>query len=437
MDSRFGTQADRRQTLTPPSSFAPPPVTREDEETYSYHELIRLGGRPVCSLADFKKAYRTPQQHARALIPWLDVQDIENLRSEDIKAFTTQLEQWRHFQHWQSTTRGIPYVMHGKNSSEFQHFLEEKRRGFRAMGEERIANGPDFEASMWTQWQQRHDVKSRTSRREEASNTRKGARESMAATKRRLKAAGFNSRRPFRFHNDPKEQDERTTWIEYLRFECWLQDTCGDRATQPSEADKAGGLDIDAGQSLVTNLEDLKTGRPRRTKTTGPRAELHTSFAEAQQSRDGANGPETMPSAQVTRNSRELKRNEEHELQQRRLEWIMAQLASIETNTQAPLGPRSTTKRKRGDDEDEIEDEDAAQAEGSLRKKKRDISGRKTRRQVPGPRPKDVNVDPKSRRKAALEELKQPRMMLGLICPVQETRTISDDGHRRSVRLRQ
>ena len=416
LDSSVGTQPNSRQTLTPPSSFTPPPITREDEETRSYQELIRLGGRPVCSLVDFQKAYRTPQQHARALIPWLDELDTKNLHSDDIKAFTTQLEQWIHFQEWQLETRGRPCTMHGSNSSEFQHFLEEKRQVFLAMGEERIADGLNFEASMRTQWQQRLDVRGRAGLRDQGMNRHKGARESMAATKRRLKAAGFNGRRPFRFHNDPNQQDERATWIEYLRFECWWQD----RTTQIHEANKAEDPDLETGQSSVTGLKDSKTGRPRprRTKTTNPRAELHSSFVEVRQSHDEANDPEIIPIAQAPQNSLQHKRNEENELQQRRLEWIIAQIASIEASTQAPV-PNPTAKRNRGDDEDGSKDEDATQAGGSLRKK-RTISGRKTRPQAPGSRSKDVNVVAKSPRKAAPEVQKQSRMMLGLICPVPE-----------------
>ena len=273
----------------------------------------------------------------------------------------------------------MPHAIHGNSSTEFLQFLEEKRRVFRAMGEERIVDAPDFEAAIRTQWQHWQEVKRRTGRREQASSTRKAPREIISVTKRGLKAAGFNSRRPFSFHNDPKEQDERTTWIEYLRFECWWQDTCGDRATQLGEADNAGGSDQEAGQYLITSPGDLKTRRPRlgRTRTTDPRAELHPSFEEAQLPRDGAKDPETMPGAQIPRNSRESKRIKEYELQQRRLEWIVAQLASIEANTHACFGLRSTTKRKRAD-EDKIEDKDAMQAEGLLRKK-RNINAKKTR----------------------------------------------------------
>ncbi|KAI0536605.1 hypothetical protein GGR58DRAFT_474957 [Xylaria digitata] len=49
-----------------------------------------------------------------------------------------------------------------------------------------------------------------------------GFAEYTEAARRRLARHGFA--RPFQLLEDPEQQDERVTWIEYLGFECWWLD---------------------------------------------------------------------------------------------------------------------------------------------------------------------------------------------------------------------
>lgn len=432
------TQSIRRQTLTPPSSFTLHPITREDNETRSYHELIRLDGRPVCSLLDFQKAYNTPQQRAKVLIPWLNVLDIENLDREDIKAFTTQLEQWEQFQEWQLETRGMPRTMGNNDSTEFRHFLNEKRRAFRAIGEEQIADGPNFETSMRRQWQQQHDLESHAGLKGQAMNTYKATRETMAVTKRRLRAAGFKSRRPFKFHNDPKEQDERTTWIEYLSFECHFQHTGNDRLRQLGEVNKMEEPELKTGESFDTGQGKPKTPRQRprrRNGTADPQAEQQNSLMEAQQSWPEPDGSKPiLGGGVVSRKSWQQTTKQWHEIQQQRLDWIIAQITSIEASNQTRHVTQSSTKRKRGDNEDENQNEEKDGAQGGSPKKRRKIRGSKPRYQASGLR-LHVNTKATQRQRPAAPRQKQSRMMVDLICPIPQTRSTSNDGHRRSVRL--
>ncbi|KAK7421732.1 hypothetical protein QQZ08_009820 [Neonectria magnoliae] len=73
------------------------------------------------------------------------------------------------------------------------------------------------------------------------------------AVKRRLARHGFT--RPFHLHEDLKQQDKLTTWIEYLNFECWWLD----RHTSVIEHFKP------AHDKAWQELVDLKVLRPHET----------------------------------------------------------------------------------------------------------------------------------------------------------------------------
>lgn len=322
----------RQRTLTPPATFKLPAISSEDEETSSYHELQRRGGRPVRPLEDFQKALRIPQPHVEVLKPWLHVLEIGDIRSEDVKPFTTQLESWKEFEQWQLETRGVAIHAQDTSLTDFSQFLEEKRRVFLAMGETRIAEGPNFEATIKVQWQQRQNIQIPEPTQRRVMRHEHQTRETMAKAKQRLKRAGFTSERSFRFLKNPKTQDARTTWIEYLRFECWRQDEL-----------------------------------------------LHQTEQEHQ----------------------------ELELQERRMQWIIAQIHEIEADTEAPRDSTRIAKRKREADEDEAGDDHTDQLNIPTTKR-RVIRGKTSRIQHT-----DVDIKPrldanrlaKRKRKADQEEV--------------------------------
>ncbi|KAH9886816.1 hypothetical protein F4778DRAFT_786534 [Xylariomycetidae sp. FL2044] len=108
----------------------------------------------------FDEIYKDPAAHVKLLQPWLDGKPVSSLR--DMGQFTRQLECWKDFRRWQRVNRGLS-----------------------------IVSEEDF-ASLLDEW------------------------------RREMESKGFD--KPFKLLENAETQDDRTTWVEYLQFECWSLD---------------------------------------------------------------------------------------------------------------------------------------------------------------------------------------------------------------------
>ena len=204
----------RRFSRPPAESFesteaTPSPITVADAEASSYHELIKSGGRPVCSIEDLSYLLTDPTAGYNTLSPWLhDHPDSKNEDGEIKTVFTRQFTRWWDFRKSQWDNRGRNDVNDG-----FPAFLEACRSKYDAMGAHKMTSSPSFEATMRRQWQ--HKL---PSRQFEGPGS-KAFPLYRDAVKRRL--ARHNFTRPLQLKKDPRQQTEWTNWLEYVGYEQW------------------------------------------------------------------------------------------------------------------------------------------------------------------------------------------------------------------------
>ncbi|KAI1118972.1 hypothetical protein F5Y14DRAFT_446779 [Nemania sp. NC0429] len=177
----------------------------------------------------------------------------------------------------------------------------------------------------------------------------------VAAARRRLRDHGFTEE--FRLDEDPRRQDERLTWIEYLEFEYWWLDKRARSVETAQERHERVWEKI------------VESGIPRPGET---REELLASHARP--TADG-NSPLTRHSARqeasqgklidrLKRTAQVCKAAKAAETRQLRLvEWALAQMPRKPKPPSA--GPAKTgNKRRRQEDDDDAADDDEADAGG-------------------------------------------------------------------------
>ena len=126
--------------------------------------------------------------------------------------FSRQLRRWKEFRRWQQGNR--------RQTVGFPEYLDEQRLEFERMG---VAAGwtarPDFEQAIRSQWEDEYGH----GRQQPGNGDDPGAVLSRYAEAARelLMDCGFIQ--PFQLQADPRQQDQWTTYVEYLAFECyWL-----------------------------------------------------------------------------------------------------------------------------------------------------------------------------------------------------------------------
>ncbi|KAI1131012.1 hypothetical protein F5Y10DRAFT_275726 [Nemania abortiva] len=194
---------------------SPDPGIGKAHQIRCYHWLIRAGGRPLCSLETLEEIYKNPDAYMEMLRAWW--RDWTTGHPDTFGVFSRQLERWKEFRDWQRYNRGVDATA----EESFAAFLDEERCYFESTGLSSITARPDFERTMHNIWQDRQ-----VSRKLKGERYREvpqgGFAEYTDAARRRLARHGFAQ--PFQFLEDPEQQDERVTWIEYLEFECWWLD---------------------------------------------------------------------------------------------------------------------------------------------------------------------------------------------------------------------
>ncbi|KAJ8113737.1 hypothetical protein ONZ43_g5086 [Nemania bipapillata] len=209
-----------------PSSPSPP-VTRSETqspdpwasmgyEIRCYDWLIDAGGQPMCSLETLEDVYKSPTAYMEMLGPWQG--DFAGMNLDDTRVFSLQLDRWKEFRRWQRDNRGDDSAA----EDTFAAFVDERRTYFKYNGiESGITTRPDFEEIMARIWE--GEKAHRDYLRERAREVPQGSfTEYAEGAQRRLARHGFSQ--PFQLLEDPKQQDKRVTWIEYLEFECWWLD---------------------------------------------------------------------------------------------------------------------------------------------------------------------------------------------------------------------
>ncbi|KUI70589.1 hypothetical protein VM1G_06061 [Cytospora mali] len=163
-----------------------PPSPVEHDEKRNYNELVINGGRPLYPIHLIDEVAKDPVAHWDMLRPWLDYPPDFNPDPDchlNWSVFKLQLASWLEFRRWQAHNRreGRPRYVEvdyhfGALDQAYNIFVWEFRRA-----------SPTY----------------------------------TEAVQNLLAQYGFT--RPFKFHEDPTQQDKLTTWIEYLGYESSMQ----------------------------------------------------------------------------------------------------------------------------------------------------------------------------------------------------------------------
>lgn len=151
------------------------------------------------------------------LRPWLRRSLTSPLNPDDLGVFWHPLERWREFQNWQGDNRGVSAT----DDENLAAFRNEKRRHFESTGLGKMTTTPGFDETIEQMWQ--NAKHGRQWKQDNFREVRGGSfNEYVEAARRRLADHGFTE--AFELLEEPKQQSERVTWIEYLEFEYWWLD---------------------------------------------------------------------------------------------------------------------------------------------------------------------------------------------------------------------
>lgn len=381
----------RREAVRDSPSASPEPGDDKEFEIQSYHVLVNDGGQPPCLLEDLDQIYLDPSSFIELLKPWLGDPPPNN--PDALGVFSSPLARWREFRWWQLNNRSDRTVT---AEERFAEFLEEKRNNSTATGLEGMTTEPDFEENIRMLWQiERASGRVRTIR-----EVKDGIFADYAdAARRRLAEHGFDE--AFELHEDRRQQDKRTTWIEYLEFEYWWldMDTNWVEQRRPSH-DAAWAKLVQSGVLAAGETEeDLLAswtsfpGQEKTARTVAVRLFLQKSkpFRNAQTS--------------AVRQSR-------------RVQWALSQLPKMVSEPRQSEAPRKRQRQEQGE-------EGLAEADEQrlALKKKKTVRGRKEGASIPRPRARKPKGQPNSKATTGLLSLSRPSWEL-------------EDGKRRSSRVK-
>ncbi|KAM3510340.1 hypothetical protein MY11210_005958 [Beauveria gryllotalpidicola] len=203
--------SDRSSTGSPP-----PPESNVRLETISYQELVQKQGRPALPL-EYLSGEVTKGQKKKQQRLWVD-KDYKTFHKDDVAPiFSSQLEDWLEFRHkWQWDNRGK-----AESGEGFSEHLDSEIKHFSDRGHGSWAKKKSFEAATRRVWNfYRAQAESAVECPPGSSSTLSAYTE---AANQRLCSHGFL--KPVKLAENPREQDAWTTWVEYLDYIYFWQDS--------------------------------------------------------------------------------------------------------------------------------------------------------------------------------------------------------------------
>lgn len=368
------------------SEGTPPPTTAEDVESASYHELLRSGSKPICTLKTFRlilKNHNVAAGSDGVLSPWLSADwDLERRGEERWTVFSRQLSRWWDFCKFQWHNRCPGSAEDGEA---FTAFLEAERRIYQDIGAHEMVADSSFEETVKRLWQQKPAFQILPGEKKFAAYKGEVAR----------RLAPYNFRQPLRLKKDPRQQRPWDTWLEYLVFEQWwsekydydisveVEDCKYNNAWSKilDQLARGAGSAQDKGSLQSDPSEGSRFGQ-RRQSTKGVTttaataaaadfnslaAELHAVRAELDWTRQ-ALGSFIRDTAAYQRKERAARQ------QRRRVQWVLAearawdadmskqhqgeakQSVKIDSRNSSAGRVRLSGKRRRGDEDDNVDD---------------------------------------------------------------------------------
>lgn len=205
-------------------------------ETAAYHDLVNDGGQPAYPIDHLEKISKDPELYREVLRPWQEYPDTDNLQWDDV--FQRQLQRWRDFRAWQQDNRGI-----NDGGAGYLAFVDAHNKDYEILGAAWRTGWPrqtkiQHHESLRNQW------KSKGKKRNAVNFWLRGnckyANFSEYAGQVRYQLAKHGFIHPFNLLQDWKQQDQLTTWTEYLCYEyTWLDRYAKSIEKLDRERDKA------------------------------------------------------------------------------------------------------------------------------------------------------------------------------------------------------
>ncbi|KAG5920104.1 hypothetical protein E4U42_006311 [Claviceps africana] len=196
-------------------------------EIAAYDHLVNHGGRPLYSIDLLMPISRNPRAHEKLLKPYIrpsrNICLIELDDTSHYHVIARQWRRWKRFRNWQLDNRGIVDTVEVETERFRAHVQTEKRfwSMYKKCPDERFVDDPvelNRPGGTWDLMQRKRNWQ----RKHQRESGCEGFSDYERALMARLARHGFT--RPFRLAEDWKQQDQLTTWIEYLGFEYWCLD---------------------------------------------------------------------------------------------------------------------------------------------------------------------------------------------------------------------
>ncbi|KAG5975442.1 hypothetical protein E4U55_007670 [Claviceps digitariae] len=214
-------------------------------EISSYHELVRDGCRPACSIEDLIYIHEEPLTRCERILPWLSADpDSETGQGQIHTVFTRQFTRWWDFRKSQWVNRGDADADMGLSS-----FCEASARRYRGAGELRLADDCLVEENMRQLWAFKPTGKQISDGDDDNATAYK------KTVTRRL--APFKFKHTLRLKEDPSQQSPWTNWLEYVSYEIWYLGRYKAAAKRLWERHRQAWLELykDTHESLLVQAE--------------------------------------------------------------------------------------------------------------------------------------------------------------------------------------
>lgn len=181
-----------------------------------YHHLLEEGGRPLFHVDLLPQISENVDEYHDLLRSWRLYPDSPNnsdWQEFNWQVFHRQLLRWQEFRLWQLNCRG--------RTIEFPEYLYQHQRQLEMMGSYRFPASLQFEQATRRQWEREHG-RWQTRLYDNEEEAKALLLKYINDIKNLLMDYGIFQ--PFQPHVDPKQQDQLTTFVEYLGFECFRLD---------------------------------------------------------------------------------------------------------------------------------------------------------------------------------------------------------------------
>ncbi|KAI0118688.1 hypothetical protein GGR51DRAFT_129437 [Nemania sp. FL0031] len=335
-----------------------PPENNNRFETFCHDELVKAGGRPAASVEHIFCTPKDTEASRKIFAPWLDDIILDSRDGDVPSLFSTQLEDWMAFQQkWQWDNRGRFAGEEG-----FSAYLEWERRLWLHKGQDLVVSAPSFEHTTREIWKQEERFLERSGKDGFAAYAR--------AVEKRLVSHGFTQ--AFRLTEDPRRQDARSTWIEYLAYVYWWHDrhVAAMQNSEPQyrrawdELLRFAAIPVSQPSPIPSTEEESLDEELRATK-----ADLEATKADLEATRQ-----------QVNTFVRRTRAYQQKETRVRRCElraqWVLEQLPLIEAEREVAECDTSTNAggKRKSRDTDDTDDADDAPANQPPKRRKQEVS---------------------------------------------------------------